>query len=149
MFSSIVNIFANNGAVVMAFATTCIFAAFIGEIDMRNREVSVLKDEKALLEADVNRLREERDAVEEQCEELETENEKLKDAMEKDLHVIEAREQLAAERKAREEDAVRFEGQVDQKGEAVLIMLVFGFAGLIFGALVSLVVILKSSGCTH
>jgi hypothetical protein len=146
MFTEFISNVANNGTMFTAFVAMCVFAVMIGEIDIRNREISVLKGEKAALEADADRIRAERDAAEERCEELEADKEELKDAMDKDAHVMQARDELDAERKARRDDAERFEDQIHQKNEIVVVMLVFGFATLFIGSMLSLVVILKSSG---
>jgi hypothetical protein len=149
MFTDIISNVANNGVFFAAFAVMCAFAVFIGEIDLRNREISVLKGEKEVLEDDVDRICAERDAAEDRCEELEADKEELKDAMDKDAHVMQARDELDDERKARRDDAERYEDQIHQKNEIVVVMLVFGFTVLVIGAMLSLVVILKSSGHIH
>ena len=149
MFTDIISNVANNGMMFAVFAAMCTFAVFIGEIDLRNREISVLKGDKEALQADVDRLRAERDVAEDRCEELEADKEELKDAMDKDAHVTAARDELDDERKARRDDAERYEDQIHQKNEIVVVMLVFGFTTLFIGAMLSLVVILKSSGHIH
>jgi ElaB/YqjD/DUF883 family membrane-anchored ribosome-binding protein len=148
MFGFFIHAFSNPG-VVAAFAIVCLFGVFIGEIDIRNREIRVLHGEKDALMNDIKRLRDEcdevraeRDAAEEKCDELE-------DEIEGDERLKAAREELEDAHEERRKDSERFDDQVRQKNEILMVISVFGMVTLLLGAMISLVVILRPTevGC--
>ena len=133
-----------------------VVAVFFMEIGMRNGEIRALEQGKDRLIAQVEDLRHEieelRDEVEELEDDLQDANErckKLEEDIENDENVIKAREELDVERKARRDDQRCMEDVTRHKDEILVVVTVFGLVTLFIGSMISLIVILRSSGHIH